>query len=109
MLLVLCLLVMQAQLWAAGALGCRHEAGAKSVATAACPVHDHSSPSPDPTHPARVLDCQKCVLHLAVGAPALGGSAPTLPALLGGALPSAFGERHFYHFTPDSRHRPPIA
>jgi hypothetical protein len=104
-----CLLIMQAQLWASVTLGCRHEVGSADSSQAACPFHTQSISKPSQGHPARLLDCQKCVLHLAVGAPALAAGAPALPPLLGRSAPPVLAERHFYRFTPESIHRPPIA
>ena len=108
-LILVCLLIMQAQVWASATLGCRHQAGSAAPSVAACPFHAPSSHKPDQGHPARPLDCQKCVLHLAVGVPALAAGVPALPPLLGHSAPPVRAERHFYRFTPDSIHRPPIA
>lgn len=108
-LIFLCLLIMQAQLWASVTLGCRHEAGSADSSEAACPFHMQSTPKPNQGHPARLLDCQKCVLHLAVGVPALAAGAPALPPLLGHPASPVQADHHFYRFTPDSIHRPPIA
>lgn len=107
--LFLCLLVMQAQLWASVTLGCRHEAVVGLAASAACPFHSAGAQQGDQAHPVSLLDCQKCVLHVAVGVPALAASPPAL------ALPAVSSESavpvepHFYRFAPDAIHRPPIA
>jgi len=108
-LIFMCLLIMQTQVWASATLGCRHQAGSTDHSAAACPLHTPSTHKANQGHPARLLDCQKCVLHLAVGVPALAAGAPALPPLLGQSAPPVRAERHFYRFTPDSIHRPPIA
>jgi hypothetical protein len=107
--LLLCLLVMQSQLWASVTLGCRHEATVGLTASAPCPFHSAGAQQGDQAHPAGLLDCQKCVLHLAVGVPALAASPPAL-ALPAVSCPSTVPvEPHFYRFAPDAIHRPPIA
>jgi len=107
--LLVALLVMQAQVWASATLGCRHERGIGRVVAVACPFHHPSDQRADPGHPVRLLDCQKCVLHLAIGVPALGAGASALLLPLGHSASSPRPDPHFYRFTPDSIHRPPIA
>ena len=108
-ILTLCLLVMQVQVWASVVLGCRHEAGlAGSAAAIVCPLHQGGALKPDQEHPT-LLDCQKCVLHCVVSVPALTASAPLLPGTSGPQTPVAAKGLHFYCFTPDSPHRPPIS
>ncbi len=107
-ILTLCLVIMQAQVWASAALGCRHEAGVAGSTTAVCPLHQIAAEKPAPVHPT-LLDCQKCALHCAVGVPALLTSAPLLPDMRRPQAPVSATGLHFYCFTPDSPHRPPIS
>jgi hypothetical protein len=107
--LVLCLLVMQAQLWASVTLGCRHEAAIGLADSAACPFHSAGDQQGDQDRPARLIDCQKCVLHLAVGVPALAASPPALAHPAVSSASAVPVEPHFYRFAPDAIHRPPIA
>lgn len=106
-LLTLCLVLMQLQVWASAGLGCRLEADAALAAP--CTLHRTEAPQPGKTHPGCLLDCQTCALHCTVGAAALPPSAPLLcRAGVSEALePTAGG--HFYRFSPGHPHRPPIA
>lgn len=109
MILTLCLLVMQVQVWASAVLGCRHEAGlAGTAAAVVCPLHQAGAMTPEQGH-STLLDCQKCALHCVVGVPALTASPPLLPGTNEPQTPVAATGLHYYRFTPDSPHRPPIS
>jgi len=107
-ILTLCLVVMQVQVWASAVLGCRHEAGVAGSTTAVCPLHQTAAKKQAPGHPT-LLDCQKCALHCAVGVSALPASTPLLRDMPRPQLPVPAAGLHFYCFTPDSPHRPPIS
>lgn len=109
MILTLCLLVMQVQVWASAVLGCQHAAGLTGNTAAVCPLHHASAAKATHGHPAGLLDCQKCVLHCAIGMHVLPASAPLLPDMDGRPVSAAVSEAHFYRFTPNSRYRPPIS
>ena len=106
--LLMCLLVMQAQLWASVTLGCRHEAGIGLTASAPCPFHSAGAQQGDQAHPVRLLDCQKCVLHLAVGVPALAASPPALALPAVSSVSAVPVNPHVDRCAPDAIHRPPI-
>jgi hypothetical protein len=108
MILTLCLLVMQAQVWASAVLGCPLEAGPTGNTAAACPLHQASAAKAGHGHAAGLLDCQKCIVHCAIGAHALPASVPLLPDLGGRRKLAAAPDVHFCRFTPNSRYRPPI-
>jgi hypothetical protein len=109
-LLVLCLLVFQAQVLASGLLGCRHAgAPAAGEVEAGCPFHHvgHTTPA-DKSAPAPPLDCAKCALQIAMGAAAPMTSSP-VPVLM--PIPARLApgpHAHFYRFTPEADFRPPI-
>jgi hypothetical protein len=110
--LLLTLLVLQVQVLASVALGCRHAAdgGLDPVAGAVCPMHGVAGqvPSPDDPPPEPLLDCQKCALHCAVAVYPLANASPMLPPVEGAGDPAARPEGHFYRFTPESFLKPPI-
>jgi hypothetical protein len=106
-LLTLCLLLMQVQVWASAGLGCR--LGADAALAAPCALHRTEAPQPGKTHPGCLLDCQMCALHCAVGAAALPPSAPLLCRPEGSQVADPVAGRHYYRFSPCPPHRPPIA
>ena len=108
-LIGLCLLLMQAQLFAASTLGCLHLAdpAAGGDAKAACPFHQAAAGNSDGQTAVAPLDCQKCVLHCAVGASGLLRATIDLPAPSAPDVPEAAPNRHYYSFSPDSFLRPP--
>ena len=109
LVLLLTLLVLQAQVLASAALGCRHltESEDDAGAVAVCPMHgqmaQQGAPEPEP-----LLDCQKCVLHFAVAVHPLAAAAPVLPGAGSPGEPAGLPERHYYRFIPDSLLNPPI-
>jgi hypothetical protein len=107
-LLALCLLVTQVQVWASAGLGCRVEAAAAALA-APCTLHRTEAPQPGKVPPGCLLNCQKCALHCAVGLAALPPSVPLLCRLDGFQDPNHSAGRHYYRFSPGCPHRPPIA
>ncbi|NEV61409.1 hypothetical protein [Thiorhodococcus minor] len=105
-ILTLCLLILQAQVWASAMLGCRHEAGHDVQMLASCHAQpaDHmttASPQLDP------FDCYKCALNclVTVAVPMVDG--PPMLALQGAPSPVATVGRHFYRFIPALPERPP--
>ncbi len=108
-LIGLCLLLMQAQLFAASTLGCLHLAdpAAGGDAKAGCPFHQAAGGNTDSQAAFTPLECQKCVLHCAVGASGLLRATIDLPALSTPDVPEAAPNRHYYSFSPDSFLRPP--
>lgn len=107
-LVTLCLLIMQVQVWASETLGCRLEARLLSGDSTACPLHQAIGSQPTQTNPSCLLDCQRCALLCLAGVPALLASAPVLPRLDSVQIADPTPGRHFYRFTPDSPLRPPI-
>lgn len=104
--LVLCLLVLQAQVWASAMLGCRHEAGLDARQMASC---HHQAPDRmnSGTPNLKLLDCYKCALHCLVTVPVPMAYQPAMLAQTGPqALVPASG-LHFYHFIPALPERPP--
>jgi len=130
-LLALCLLLFQLQLFAASALGCRHAgdaavAGAGDGTVSGCPHHAPSGSDPadsvdggpgdagDPaaspgTDPDTSLtDCAKCALHLGLSHAMASAGTADLPHLRPGRS-DPLSPRHFYQFTPDPLQKPPRA
>lgn len=111
-----CILALQLQLWSSLTMSCAHQGSTAAAGDAyACPLHSTESSiagSEGGSQKAEkkapiVLDCQKCVLALALGA-CLQADVP-LP-LVTRTRPVATGiaEKHFYAFVPDALDRPPI-
>lgn len=111
LLVLLVLLMVQVQLYAASTLGCRHggEPAATQANVAGCPMHRAAAADPAADQPDRPFDCQKCALHCGVAAQALPAPAAILPQDLAPERPMLLSERHFYRFSPESPLRPPIA
>ncbi|WP_207168525.1 hypothetical protein [Thiocystis violacea] len=107
-LLVLCLLVLQAQVWASAELGCRHAAGLNGQSTAPCHQHHASRSTPEPVHPKR-FDCHKCALHCLVTIAVPLVSPPVIPQRSDSQALVAGAGLHFYHFVPALPERPPRA
>jgi hypothetical protein len=109
-LVLLILLLVQVQLYAAATLGCRHGSEpAAQASVAVCPMHRASAADPPADQPDRPFDCQKCALHCGVAAQSLPAPAAVLPQDLAPERPMLISERHFYRFSPESPLRPPIA
>jgi hypothetical protein len=104
---VLCLLLMQAQLFAASTLGCRHLIEGAPV-TAACAYHSGKTQAPGEAAEATVLDCQKCALHCAIGACAKPSAAAVAEVRRSQPDPEPHPGRHFYRYAPEAAFRPPI-
>lgn len=68
-LLAACLLVFQAQVFAASVLGCEHGpvAPGGDAAPVFCPYHQAGGTPVDDPAPDSTLGCQKCALHCALG------------------------------------------
>ena len=109
MILTLCLLVMQVQVWASAVPACRHWTGLTGAPVAGCCLHQAGGGQGRHGHPASSFDCHECVLHCAIGAHVLPASAPLLPDMGGSQAPLAAPDVHFYRFTLNSRYRPPIS
>jgi len=107
-ILMLCLLVLQAQVWASAVLGCRHATGLTAQPTATCHGRHASRKSPEPAHP-RLFDCHKCVLSSLVTVAVPAESAPTIPEQCAPQLSEAGSGLHFYQFIPALPERPPRA
>ena len=106
--LALCLLILQAQVVASALLGCAHgRAVAGVVASAHCQAP--GTGAADQGHSKRLLDCQRCALHCALGVPALALAPPLLPDLGGHPFRPAATEPHLQGLTPESLDRPPIS
>lgn len=108
-LIGLCLMVLQAQLFAAASLGCRHaaESGSGGDAAGACPYHQAETGQAGDQGTGALLDCQKCALHCAVGMNGLVGTTLELVGSPARAVLEAPPRRHFYRFSPDSFLKPP--
>jgi hypothetical protein len=109
MILTLCLLVMQVQVWASAVPMCHHGTGPTGAPVAGCCLHQAGAGQGRHGHPASTLDCHQCVLHCAIGAHVLPASAPLLPDLGGRQASPVASEAHFYRFTSNCRYRPPIS
>jgi hypothetical protein len=109
MILTLCLLVMQVQVWASAVLGCQHSVGLTGNTAAVCPLHHASAAKATHGHPGGLLVCQRCVLHCAIGMHVIPASAPLWPDMDSRQLSAVAPEVHFYRFTPPFRYRPPIS
>ncbi|MBK5964295.1 hypothetical protein CCR95_09400 [Thiocystis minor] len=107
-LLVLCLLVLQIQVWASADLNCRHEADVNGKSTAVCRQHHPSRAIPEPAYP-KSFDCHKCALHCLVTIAVPMGSPPMIVQRCGSHTLAAGSERHFYQFVPGIPERPPRA
>lgn len=114
--LLLCLIVFQAQLLAASLLGCRHMTSLDSAGIeTGCPLHlaeavqDANGVPVATDSSAEVFDCPKCALQFAVGVYAAFTTAVGLTVPIEPGQPEAVPQRHFYRFTPESHSRPPIA
>jgi hypothetical protein len=109
-LILLCLLALQTQLFASSAMACKHVRTTDDRTASVCPFHEGESASPraaDDTD--AMLDCQKCVLGLFFGVYHL--IAPTSSIGLADKAPveAKSGFKHFYRFDPDRLYRPPIS
>jgi len=107
---LLTLMVLQAQVLASLILGCRHgiDGGTLGQVAAACPMHLAVSGETGGAQDGALLDCHKCALHSGAAAPALPAPSSMAPPMLAQGLPGAVSERHFYRFSPESPLRPPI-
>jgi hypothetical protein len=121
LIVALCLVLFQVQLFAASTLGCLHDSAAAvsggcpfhipadrdQVATADAAAAVATSVTPMPAD-ADLLDCPKCALnlglHYAVAVPVV-SIASTPQHAEAQSLP----ELHFYRFTPKRFKKPPIA
>ena len=109
-LVALCLLIVQAQLFAGSALGCRHlDQSASDPTSAGCPLHAAEALGLDNADSAPLLDCQKCALHCAIGVNAQMAAEIGVLMWQPQARPDRSPERHFYQFTPESSFKPPTA
>ena len=110
-LLTLCLLVLQAQLFAASVLGCGHLADEASGegSQSSCPFHQVGEDQSGDQESERLLGCQKCALHCAIGVHAPFSAALDLPGMPVQSALELTCHRHFYSFTPDSFLKPPIS
>lgn len=104
-ILTLCLLILQAQVWASETLGCRHALGAMSMA-AGCSLHGAGSAT-SRLHHSSPFDCHRCVLHAAVSAAVPAGSASLIPVRPGPQTLVARVTLHFCEFIPALPERPP--
>jgi hypothetical protein len=110
-LLSICLLVLQAQLFAASALGCGHladNAPGEELAPS-CPFHQGGDDQPGDQESERLLACQKCALHCAIGVHAAVPAVPDLPGVPVRSALELTRHGHYYSFTPDSFLKPPIS
>lgn len=106
--LLLGLIVFQAQVFASAALGCQHAPGGDAEpAASGCPYHAPESGTDDTA--AVPLDCHKCVLYLGVGAPVQPPAVTTLAQVPFHPVTGTVPAIHFYRFAPGSPLRPPIA
>jgi hypothetical protein len=106
-LVFLCLLFMQGQLWALGTLACLHEAQVPPVS--GCPYHGGvpepaaDLPEDDP------VDCAKCALTLL-----LGSASPPAADAAGASVqrpvtPRPVAAELWFSLPPEPFYRPPIA
>lgn len=111
--LLVCLAMLQLQVYAAGTLMCQHAdhavPGSSGTLSAACP-HTGAAQQAEVVDVSEVQgDCQKCVLDLCVlggfGLPAQHLGLASVPP----SLPIPGEQRHFYRFLPDPGLKPPIA
>ena len=110
-LLTLCLLVLQAQLLAASALGCGHltDQAPGDLATSACPFHPGVGDQTGDQESGRLLGCQKCALHCAIGVHVSVTATLDLPGAPVRSAMEITHHRHFYSFSPDAFLKPPIS
>jgi hypothetical protein len=108
-LIVLCLLALQAQMVASSAMACKHSRMAGDQTVRVCPYHVGDSVPRGAGDTDEMLDCQKCVLGVFFGV-----HHPMPPASLVGVtskppLGAGIVFKHFYLFVPDRLYRPPIS
>ena len=109
LVVVLCMVLYQVQLYAAAVMGCQHSAeGDSGVLASGCPYHKTAGDDNAPLEPTRALDCHKCALHLAMGGVIEVNSPIVLSFLPQRSSNESRPEQHFYCFIPDSFFRPPI-
>jgi hypothetical protein len=111
---LICLLTLQLQVYAAEALACKHAGDfAGETATdrlaAACPHAGAGQQTALADADGAPVKCQKCALELCVFS-GLGvfGQPPNLVSLQP-APPTPAVQRHYYAFSPDPGKKPPIA
>ncbi|MFD2113715.1 hypothetical protein [Thiorhodococcus fuscus] len=108
LILMLTLLVLQAQVWAAAMLGCRHEGQMTAQTMTLCQHHLPNSMPSEPAH-SSLFDCQKCALHSLVTVAVPVAFALAIPDRFDPPTPVVGAERHFYRFIPRPPERPPRA
>jgi hypothetical protein len=114
LLAALCLLLFQLQVFAAGTLGCVHDADGQPPALGCGHMLggvDAAGPSSESGDGLDLssADCQKCNLSLcAAGWHLLAGQTLTFPAVEV-AAPTPLPSRHFYLYSPDGLLKPPIS
>jgi len=108
LLVALCLVVFQVQLVAAATLGCRHFPEPAS-STEACPYHRTAGDRTANPESERLLDCQKCALHCAIGVQGLVPAGLELADAPLPAPPEAQAQPSFASLAPDLFLKPPIS
>lgn len=120
---VLCLLLFQVQVFAASALGCRHNDASVSpfhhcammIAQQAATKHAEADAgfardlAADAGADSTLGDCQKCALNLCAASWHLLGSSAEVTPHPGFAVLASLPSRHFYHHAPERFLKPPIA
>jgi len=108
LIVLLCLLLLQVQVWASVSLPCLHAPSTPDAVSTACPMHGFGGSSNEVDSRANLYDCYRCVigscLSVVHGAQA---SAVPLRILMRGIV-AAVPPKHFYRFSPEAVLRPPI-
>lgn len=109
LLILLCICILQLQLFASAAMACKHAPPPGDQTVNACPFHTDGAAPRGTADTSSLLDCQKCVLGLFFPLCQSPASADSIGLPEYSALEADSRFTHFYRFTPDLPYRPPIS
>lgn len=104
-LLVLCLIVFQAEVMAGSWLPCLHET--PSSLDSACPMHAAAVPVQADSEADALFECAKCALTLAIGVLHVPPTRSPGQERFQAAAPRPQPAHFFYQFFPEPARRPP--
>ena len=108
LIVFLCLLLLQVQVWASVSLPCLHAPSNPGVEKSLCPMHGIGGSSTEAESRSNLYDCHRCVIGSCLGVVHGAQVTPAPLGVLRRVIAAVVPPKHFYHFSPEAILRPPI-
>lgn len=107
-IVLLCLLLLQLQVWASVSLPCLHAPSNASADLSGCPMHGFGDAGAGGDLRSNLYDCHRCVIGSCLGVVHGMQVSPAPLRVLKRVAVVSVPPKHFFQFAPEASFRPPI-